>query len=127
MGTGGNEPVSGMLYDKDVRRLFSGRVRRGRGSAVDGALVEAGRESDCRAVLHKGRENCGDSWPESYEVCVIGVINCVHGRVRSSNSLKGSWSTCAKRRGPKGSRWRTPRADVMSTVPDSLSEKRTVD
>jgi hypothetical protein len=51
--------------------------------------VEGAREPDCGAVLHKGGESCGDSWPGFYEVRVIGVSNWVPSRVRSSDGLKG--------------------------------------
>jgi hypothetical protein len=77
-----------MLDIADVRCLLSGRVCWGRGGAIDGALVEGGRETDCSAVLYKCGEGCDDSWRGPCKVCVIGVKNGVHGRVRGSNDLK---------------------------------------
>jgi hypothetical protein len=68
--------------------LLGGLVRWGTGGAVDGALVEGGRETDCSAVAHKCGDGSGDSRPGSDEVCVIGVSNGVHGRVRSSDGLE---------------------------------------
>jgi hypothetical protein len=67
--------------------MFSGRglVRWGTGSAIDGALVEGGRETDCSAVLHKCGEGGGDSRPGPDEACVIGGSNGVYGRVRAGN------------------------------------------
>jgi hypothetical protein len=78
----------GMLDIEGARRVLSGRIRWGRGGAVDSALVEGGRESDCSAVLYKCGEGCSDSWPGSDGVCVISVSNWVQERVCSSDSLK---------------------------------------
>jgi hypothetical protein len=98
-------------------------------SAVGDALVEGWHEADCSAMLHKGREGCDDSWLGSYEVCVIDVSTWVHCRVRGSDGLKGVLHQC-EGEGPEGtapsgaSPSHTLRADVMSMVPDSLSEKK---
>jgi hypothetical protein len=85
-----HEPVRGMLDIEDARRLLSGAACWGRGDAIDGALVEGGRATNCSAVLCKRGEGCGDSWRGPCKVCVSGVRNGVHGRVRGSNGLK--WS-----------------------------------
>jgi hypothetical protein len=86
-GTGGHEPVGGMLDIEGARLVLSSRIRSGRGGAVDSALVEGGHERDC-SVLYKFGEGCSDSWPGSDKVCVISVSNWVQERVRSSDGLK---------------------------------------
>jgi hypothetical protein len=113
-----------VLDIKDARGLLSGHVCWGGRGAVDCALVEGRRESDRGVVLHKGVEGCGDCGPGSDKVCVIGVRNGVHGGVRCRNSLKRALKHQCKEGGARGSPWRTPRAETMSTVPESLSAKK---
>jgi hypothetical protein len=96
-----------MLGFKDARCLLSGRIRWGRGSAVDGALVEGGRESVSGVMLLKGGEGCCDSRDWSYEVCVISGSNWVHGRVRSSDGLKWILEHQCEEEGPEGVPWST--------------------
>jgi hypothetical protein len=87
--TGGNTTVGGMLDVKDARSLVRAAIRWGSGgSAVDSALVETEHEAECGVMLHKGGQGCGNSWPGSYEVCVIGVSDQVHCTVRSRGGLK---------------------------------------
>jgi hypothetical protein len=61
-GTGGQEPVCGMLDIEGARCLLSSCVRWSTGSAMDGVLVQGGHNTDCSAVLYKCWEGCGDSW-----------------------------------------------------------------
>jgi hypothetical protein len=89
-GTGGEKPVCVMLDIEGVRCLLSGCVSWARGGTIDGHLVEGGRKTDCSALLYKCVKGRGDSWRGSDAVCVIGVSNWVHGRVRSGASFKSA-------------------------------------
>jgi hypothetical protein len=65
-------------------------------------FVQGGRESDCGSAQHKWLQECGARGPGSYEVCVIGISNGVHGRVRSSDGIKGVLKHQCEEEGPEG-------------------------
>jgi hypothetical protein len=62
--------------------MLSGRIRWARVGAVDGELVQVGRETDCSAVLHD-RRGCGNSRRGTYNQRFCRVLLCERLEIKS--------------------------------------------